>query len=59
MKNILDSKHIILLMHGKEKLELFKEFLKQKISTQLPASFLWLHNNVDVVICMDEFDVEI
>ena len=40
-------------------LELFKEFLKQKISTQLPASFLWLHNNVDVVICMDEFDVEI
>lgn len=56
MKNIMDSKEILLLMNGKNKLKLYEEFLMKRISTQLPASFLWLHNNVTVFVRDDEFE---
>ena len=55
MKNILDSKEIILLMNGEDKQELFDRFMTQKISTHLPASLLWLHNNVKIVVRKDQF----
>lgn len=54
--DILNAKHIILLMHGTEKKALFEKFKERKVTSLLPASFLWLHNNVDVVIPETEFD---
>ncbi|MFD2101463.1 galactosamine-6-phosphate isomerase [Flagellimonas iocasae] len=47
MQNILSAKKIILLVYGPGKEEAIS-ILKEKIITpQLPASFLWLHPNVD------------
>ena len=47
--NIFQSRLIILLINGIKKREITQAFLEQKISTELPASLLWLHPNV---ICL-------
>lgn len=47
---ILSSRRIILFISGSGKKEAFDQLLKEEISTQFPASLLWLHPNVDVVI---------
>ena len=49
MANIFQSRLIILLINGIKKREITQAFLEQKISTELPASLLWLHPNV---ICL-------
>lgn len=49
MAEILQSKKIMLLVHGVHKHAITKEFLSGKITTSIPASFLWLHPNV---ICL-------
>jgi len=46
MSEIMQSKKILLLISGKDKEATIDEFLTGKISTHLPASFLWLHPNV-------------
>ncbi len=46
MANILQSKTIVLLIAGEHKRAITKAFLSKRITTQLPASFLWLHPNV-------------
>ncbi|MFT4536714.1 MAG: galactosamine-6-phosphate isomerase [Saprospiraceae bacterium] len=55
MAEILQSKMIIMLITGSHKKEITKAFLSKKITTQVPASFLWLHPNVhcfvDKVAC--------
>ncbi len=53
---ILQSKKIIFLVSGAGKREVLKELLTGKISTMLPASFLWLHPAVECYIdnkCLD------
>lgn len=50
MNDILAAKQILLLISGAAKKAITQRFLEGKISTQLPASFLWLHNNVKVLI---------
>lgn len=50
IKDIMDSKKIILLISGKSKVEVTAELLSGKISTSLPASLLWLHGNVECLI---------
>ena len=55
MKNILDAKEVVLLMSGEDKQDLFEAFMEKKISTHLPASFLWLHNNLKIVVREDQF----
>lgn len=50
MQDILAAKAILLLISGPAKVEVTKRLLEGKISTQLPASFLWLHPNVQVFI---------
>lgn len=47
---ILRSKKIILFIAGSGKKEAFQKLLKAEISTQFPASLLWLHPNVDVLV---------
>ena len=51
MTDILQSKKIILLVNGTAKNAIMQKLMEQKISTQLPASFLWLHGNVQCFYC--------
>ena len=47
MVDILQAKKIILLLTGDSKRNVIEELLSKKITTQLPASLLWLHPNVE------------
>jgi galactosamine-6-phosphate isomerase len=53
MADILQSRMILMLISGKEKKEIARSFLSGKISTRVPASFLWLHANVICLISKD------
>ncbi len=50
MADILQSKQIVMLVTGQNKKEIVAKFLSKKITSQIPASFLWLHNNVQCFI---------
>ncbi|MDB5025460.1 MAG: galactosamine-6-phosphate isomerase [Mucilaginibacter sp.] len=54
MADILQSKKIILLVNGRHKNAVMGKLLEQKISTQLPASFLWLHAAVECFYCAND-----
>lgn len=47
---ILQSKKILLFIAGSGKEEAFRQLLKEEVSTQFPASLLWLHPNVEVLV---------
>ncbi|MES1159228.1 MAG: galactosamine-6-phosphate isomerase [Bacteroidota bacterium] len=49
LANILQAHTILLLISGKGKRNITRELLSKKITTRLPASFLWLHPNT---ICL-------
>lgn len=55
MAEIMASKKIVLQVSGDGKTEIFQQFLSKKIDTQLPATFLWLHPNVEVHVRCDQF----
>lgn len=50
MANILQSKKIMLLVTGSGKKGIISKLLSRAITTTLPASFLWLHPNVECYI---------
>ena len=50
LKGILCAKKILLLITGSQKQEAIKRFMTGEITTQLPASFLWLHSNVECFV---------
>ncbi len=45
MADILVSRDILLLVSGVNKREPLKRLLRREITTEFPASFLWLHPN--------------
>ena len=45
MSEILGSREILLLVSGAAKREPLRRLLSRRITTQFPASFLWLHPN--------------
>lgn len=47
---ILSSRKVLLFIAGSGKKETFQKLLKEEVSTQFPASLLWLHPNVDVLV---------
>jgi galactosamine-6-phosphate isomerase len=49
MQGILQAKKIIFLVTGKGKEAALQQILTQQISTDCPASFLWLHPNVELI----------
>jgi galactosamine-6-phosphate isomerase len=51
MADILQSRKIILLANGTAKRQVMELLFQQKISTQFPASLLWLHGNVHCFYC--------
>lgn len=50
MQDILQSKKIIFLVSGKGKEDAWRRIQEQKIGTDCPASFLWLHPNTDCLV---------
>ncbi|APQ17702.1 galactosamine-6-phosphate isomerase [Maribacter hydrothermalis] len=50
MANILQSKKIVLLITGANKNSVIENLLTKTINPDLPASFLWLHQNVTCYI---------
>ena len=50
LKSILQAKKILFLVTGSGKEEAIKQLMTKKISTFLPASFLWLHPHVECLI---------
>lgn len=53
MADILQSKMIVMLISGSQKRDIVKKFLSEKITTLVPASFLWLHPRVICLISQD------
>lgn len=50
MMDLLSSKKVILLITGQKKGEVIERLLTKKISSDLPASLLWLHKDVECLI---------
>lgn len=48
--NILQSRKILLFIAGSGKKDAFQRLMSQEITTELPASFLWMHPNVEVLV---------
>ena len=48
--DIFNSKKIMLLVTGKNKNKIYKQLMSGDISTRLPASLLWLHPNVTMIV---------
>jgi galactosamine-6-phosphate isomerase len=53
MADILNSRKILLLISGKSKADVTRELMTKRISTKLPASFLWLHPDVQCLCDRD------
>lgn len=53
MSDILKAKEILLLVSGSSKQEVMTRLQKKEISTDFPASFLWLHPNVRCLVDAD------
>jgi len=56
MADILHSKMILILINGPQKKTIVSKFLSQKITSLVPASFLWLHPNVICLISKDAIE---
>ncbi|MHA8073580.1 6-phosphogluconolactonase [Aquirufa sp. HETE-40SA] len=50
MEGIMQSKKIIFLVTGKGKQDAVKRIMEKKIGTDCPASFLWMHPDVECLI---------
>jgi len=50
MMELLSSRKVILLITGQKKGEIIERLLTKKISSDLPASLLWLHKDVECMI---------
>ena len=50
IKDILFAKRIVLLISGTGKSTAISMLMLEKIMSQYPVTFLWLHNNVDCLI---------
>jgi galactosamine-6-phosphate isomerase len=50
MADILSSRLILLLVNGRHKRAALKRLLKPTVTTQFPASLLWLHPRA-IVLC--------
>ena len=56
--SILKAKKIILLANGKGKADIIKKMLEdKKITTQIPASFLLLHQDVTLIVDEDAYSL--
>lgn len=54
MADILQSRKILLPVFGKNKKDIMQQLSEGKISSRLPASFLWLHPDVECFYCEND-----
>lgn len=52
-KSLMRVKHLVMIVNGKEKAEIFKRFLDEPINEDLPATILKLHPNFTVICDAD------
>lgn len=52
-KSLMRVKHLVMIVNGKHKAEIFKRFLDEPISDELPATILKLHPNFTVIADKD------
>ena len=57
IKSILKSKEIILMASGKEKAEAVKILLSKDVNERFPASILWNHDNVTLIVDQDAYEL--
>jgi galactosamine-6-phosphate isomerase len=50
LQEILAARRILLLVTGEGKQQTVARLLTEEVSTTLPASLLWLHDDVDCLI---------
>ena len=55
IQSILKSERILLLASGKKKAQAVKRFLDGRVSKDFPASFLWKHNHVTLIVDRDAY----
>jgi galactosamine-6-phosphate isomerase len=56
MAEILQSRHILLLVNGEHKRRQLRRLMQKEITCDFPASFLWLHPNTTVLCDREAFD---
>lgn len=52
-KSLMCVKHLVMIVNGKEKAEIFKRFLDEPINQDVPATILKLHPNFTVICDQD------
>ena len=52
-KSLMRVKHLVMIVNGKEKAEIFKRFLDEPINQDVPATILKLHPNFTVICDQD------
>ena len=57
IKSILKSKKIILMAAGKNKAEAVKTLLSKDVNESFPASILWNHDNVTLIVDRDAYEL--
>lgn len=57
MADILQSQKVLILISGQQKQAIVKQFLSQKITSSIPASFLWLHPDVTCLIAKEAINL--
>lgn len=50
LKDILNAKEILLLVAGEGKYDAVEKYMTATVTTAIPASFLWLHSNVNCLV---------
>jgi glucosamine-6-phosphate deaminase len=55
IRSILKSKQILILASGKNKAEAVKTLLEKKITKEFPASFLWNHDHVTLMVDQEAY----
>lgn len=55
IKSILKSKKIVLIASGASKAEAVKQLLSKEISQDFPASYLWNHDDVTLIVDKDAY----
>ena len=48
-KSLMRVKHLVMIVDGQEKAEIFKRFIEEQISQEVPATILKLHPNFTVI----------
>ncbi|MBT2569785.1 glucosamine-6-phosphate deaminase [Planococcus sp. ISL-110] len=57
IQSILKSEQILLLASGKKKAQAVKRFLDGQVSEDFPASFLWKHNHVTLIVDREAYSL--